>query len=143
MTMNIFEIWIEDLVELFDTNYGTTRFFSNPYEAQTFVEDNFLKNPRLSEIEKTILLENSKNALEQALSDTNDPQQAALNYWRYMQDYIVLNTSDQRIQSVFETGSQAAEDTANLTFDEDVTETIKLPWWLLLFPLAILFVRKK
>jgi hypothetical protein len=143
MTMNIFEIWIEDLVELFDTNYGTTRFFSNPYEAQTFVEDNFLKNPRLSEIEKTILLENSKNALEQALSDTNDPQQAALNYWRYMQDYILLNTSDQRIQNVFETGSQAAEDTANLTFDEDVEETIKLPWWLLLFPLAILFVRKK
>lgn len=60
-----------------------------------------------------------------------------------MQDYIMLNTYDEKLQNVFEQGKQAAQDTAELSFDEDVESNFKIPWWLVIFPLALLFMRKK
>ena len=140
--------FVSDLVELFNTDYGTTRFFSNPYEAQEWVETNIiLSNPRLSDVgapsQRDILLINSQESLDYALNYTNDPVLAASIYWDLMADYVMLNTYDDDLQNVFNQGAQAAQDTAELTFDEDVKTNFKIPWWLVIFPLAVLFLRKK
>jgi len=141
--IELINAWVEEVANNYFRDYGTTSFFSDPYKAQEFVESNFLNNPRLRNIEKQILLENSKNSLEFALQSTNDPAQAALFYWTSMGDYILLNTNDERLQNMFEVGKAAAQDTTDLTFDEDAPSNLKIPWWLILFPIGFLFLRKK
>jgi hypothetical protein len=143
----MFSTWLDDLIELFNTDYGTTSFFSNPYAAQEWVDSNIiLSNPRLSDAgnpsQRQILIMNSNESLDYALQVTNDPVEAAAIYWDLMRDYILLNTYDERLANVFNQGAQAAEDTASLTFDEDVKSQVKIPWWLLAFPLAFLFFRR-
>lgn len=143
----MFGTWLDDLIELFNTDYGTTSFFSNPYAAQEWVDSNIiLSNPRLSDAgnpsQRQILIMNSNESLDYALQVTNDPVEAAAIYWDLMRDYILLNTYDEKLADVFNQGAQAAEDTASLTFDEDVKPQVKIPWWLLAFPLAFLFFRR-
>lgn len=135
-----FQNWMQGVVDEFFADYGTTRFFSTPTEARAFVENNFSQNPRLDPIEIQILYDSSANAFDYALSQAgNDPQLAALIYWQEMQMYIALNTSDPQIQNVFDTGVQAAQDTYNITYDEDVKTKLDIPWYLLAIPVGLLF----
>lgn len=134
-----FSEWLQSLVDEFFDDYGTSRFFSTPTEARSFVENNFSENPRLEPIEKQILLDSSQHAYDYALSQSgNDPQMAALIYWQEMQMYIALNTTDPKIQEVFETGVQAAQDTYSLTYDSEVKEKLKIPWYVLAVPVALI-----
>lgn len=142
-TIQDFQNWLQSLVDEYTADYGTTLFFSNPYEAKAFVENNFSRNPRLSAIQIDVLYDSSENALDYALSQTNNPQLAALIYWEEMQKYIALNTSDPKINQVFETGVNAARDTYNLTYDEDVSLSVKLPWYVLAIPILFLALRMK
>lgn len=146
--MITYDAWLNRLkaffeAETYNTSFGTTSFFSNINDAQIFVENNFLENPRLSEIEKTILLENSKNSRALAIQQSNIPAGQALLYWQFMRDYILLNTYDEKLADLFDLGVQYARDTKNLTFDEDVETPIEFPIWFFIFPLLFLFGRRR
>lgn len=140
--VELFNAWVDEVVELFNTDYGTTSFFSNAYTAQNWVENNFLNNPRLTPLTKIILLDNSNVSLTLAFQQASEPQLQAVLYWQYMGDFIALNTYDAKLIAMFSQGVAAAQDTHNLTYDEEVEDTYKFPIWLLIFPFFFFLGRK-
>jgi len=138
-----FDEFIDWTVDLFDTEYGTTSFFNNPYEAKEYVENHIIKpNPRLTDQEIGILLFWSEESLTAALAQTNYGPDAAVFYWTLMNEYINLYSYDARLQNVFDQASTAADDTLTATYDEDLPPS-KLPWWLFLLPLLFFIPRRR
>ena len=141
-----FTDWV---IDLFDTEYGTTSFFSSPQEAKNWVDDYLIRpNFSLSNEEVGILLFWSDESLAYAnnwLWTSNNPsnEEAAVIYWNLIKEYIEIYSYDPDMIAVVTQGAQAAQDTAELTYDEDVESNFKIPWWLVIFPLALLFMRKK
>jgi len=142
--------YIQNLITRASQDFGTSSFFSSPSSARQWVENRvILPNPRLSSIEKDVLMQNSENAYLSAMGDCQgNPSPSALNecalvYWRIMQDAVVLNTNDQKLYDIFEVGVDAAESTSN---PESVvpSSSLKIPWWVWLFGgLFVLNVARK
>ena len=63
-------------------------------------------------------------------------------YWDLMQDYVNYHTFDEQLYNVFEVAASSAEDTANP--ETGVTASnLKIPWWIIAIPIALLFFRRK
>ena len=127
-----FNEWIQSLVNEFNDDYGTSTFFSSPIHAKNWVE------------EKNILLGNSNEAFQRAVMQSNDPQVQALLYWRSMQDYIALNSYDEKLHNIFEVGAETAQQTTENWIGEiEPLIRPKIPWWLIVLPIGWFLFRKK
>jgi len=150
MTWQEWQEWVQRLIIQDAQDFGVSSFFSTPQRAATWVQDKvILPNPRLSDIERQILMDNSAHALDIASSQcvgnpTPDQlRECALTYWQLMQDYIVLNTNDQKLYELFETGVDAASSATVAGQLENIGKNgFKLPWWIWLLPIALL-MRKR
>jgi len=125
-----FTLWF---IDLFDTEYGTTSFFSSPQEAKNWVDDYLIRpNFSLSNEEVAILLFWSDESLAYAnnwLWTSNNPsnEEAAVIYWNLIKEYIELYSYDPDMIAVVTQGASAAEDTFIEKYDEDVKTSIKIP----------------
>ena len=147
-SLNEFSLWF---IDLFDTQYGTTSFFSTPEKAKQFVDDYLIRpNFSLTNQEVGVLLFWSDEAYEEALdqvrfsggSATSLNKRAALIYWELMQVYIELYTYDPEMINVVNVGAKAAQDTLSGTYDEDVKTSLKIPWWIYAIPLSLFFFKR-
>ena len=140
-----FNDWIQSLVNEFNNDYGTTTFFSSPIHAKNWVEEKVIKpNPRIGPTEKNILLENSNEAFTRAVMESDEPKVQALLYWRSMQDYIALNSYDEKLHNIFEVGAETAQQTTEGWIGEiEPFITPKIPWGLIVLPIGWLLFRKE
>ena len=141
-----FSLWF---IDLFNTNYGTTSFFSSAQEAKNYVDDYLIRpNFSLTNDQVGILLFWSDESLAAAnnwLWTSNNPsnKEAAVIYWTLIKEYINLYTYDPDMIAVVTQGASFAEDTFLANYDEDVKTSIKIPWWIIAIPIALLFFRRK
>ncbi len=143
----------EWFIELFNTSYGTTSFFSTPEKAKEFVDDYLIKpNFSLTNEQIGVLLFWSDESYEAALdavrfsggSATSLKRKAAVIYWQLIQEYINLYAYDPDMIAVVNQGASAADDTLTKTYDEDLPpKKLELPWWVFLLPLLFFIPRRK
>jgi len=143
-----FSTWF---IDLFDTQYGTTSFFSTPEKAKEFVDDYLIKpNFSLTNQQIGILLFWSDESYEASLeavrfsagSASMLKRRAALIYWELMQEYINLYSYDPDMINVVNQGAAAAQDTLSGTYDEDDKTSFKIPWWIYAIPLSFFFFKR-
>tara|TARA_R110002126_G_scaffold74802_1_gene186456 strand:- start:237 stop:686 length:450 start_codon:yes stop_codon:yes gene_type:complete len=134
--------WIEELREFVQdkinaiTPTTTSAFFSSPREAREWVDSRvIIPNPRLSDIVKNRLLQESQTAFDNALSTGQfgaDGVVGALQYWEAMQYAVASITGDPQLLAVFDIAVQGAQETVNLNIitDRESSPTVEIPWWL-------------
>ena len=130
--------FIEDLKETIKTMItvrATSSFFSTTLEAREFVENRvIIPNPRLSDIVKNRLLEESQIAFDNAMNTGKfgaRDRVGALQYWEEMQYAVASITGDPQLLAVFNIAVQGAQETVDLNIIMDrEPDTVAIPWWL-------------
>jgi hypothetical protein len=131
--------FIEDLKEHIRTALtvrATSSFFSTTLEAREFVDDRvIIPNPRLSDIVKNRLLEESQIAFDNAMSTGKfgaRDRVGALDYWEAMKYAVASITGDPQLLAVFDIAVQGAQETVDLDIilDREADPTVEIPWWL-------------
>ena len=130
--------WIGELREAILSSISanaTSSFFSTTIEARDFVEDRVIKpNPRLADIVKNRLLEESQIAFDNAISTGKfgaGYRVGALAYWEAMQYAVQSITGDPQLLAVFDIAVQGAQETVDPSIINDrEPDTVEIPWWL-------------
>ena len=149
MTLQAWQDWLETFVLELSQDFGVSDFFSSPDTAAAWVQEYVIDpNPRLSPQEKDILTHSSNEARIYANQEcTGNPSPENLRdcahlYWVLMGEYIAENTNDAKLHNLFDVAIDAAESATLAGQKKNLPKNkIKLPWWLLLFPLAFLLRR--
>lgn len=126
------EAWGED--------YAVSTFFSTPEEARQFFDERVIGlNPRLSDLQKSALLDASSDCFEASKTWIPfDGESEALSYWQCLQEVVPGYIHDPDIFGILDIAVQGAEDVEERPDSipsqlEDVVsgeQDIKLPWWL-------------
>ena len=128
--------FIEDLKESIRTaltSRATSSFFSTTIEARIFVEDRVIKpNPRLADIVKNRLLDESQIAFDNAM---------ALAYWEAMKYAVASITGDPQLLAVFDIAVQGARETVDndIIMDREPDPTLKMPWWVYIIGAKLIY----
>ena len=141
-----FSQFVQDVITTFSQDYGVSDFFSSPNAAAQWVEEYVIEpNPRLTEQEKGILRFWSEESLDFANYEVGSTsisnRDGAFIYWNLMRDYVNYHSYDERLFDLFDIAAESSYEVS--TPQENIKVNVKIPWWIIAIPFALLFFKRR